>query len=126
MLKTYKIALGGRAGQGDHWTPEGLYVIDSGNSHQSHRALHISYPNATDGERARKLGVPPGGDVFIHGLPNGYGWIGTAHRVRDWTDGCIAVTDRFSHSSSTSACVSQLTNSEIAGLKVNRGPPFRA
>jgi murein L,D-transpeptidase YafK len=100
MLKTYKIALGGesvgpKTRQGDHRTPEGVYVIDSRNAQSKfHRSLHISYPGASDRERARKLGVPPGGDVFIHGLPNGYGWIGAGHRARDWTDGCIAVTDQ--------------------------------
>jgi murein L,D-transpeptidase YafK len=72
-----------------------LYVIDSRKADsQFHRSLHISYPNAADRERARKLGVPPGGDIYIHGLPNGYGFIGAAHRARDWTDGCVAVTDR--------------------------------
>jgi murein L,D-transpeptidase YafK len=30
---------------------------------------------------------------MVHGLPNGLGWIGSKHRIRDWTDGCIAVTD---------------------------------
>jgi murein L,D-transpeptidase YafK len=100
VIKTYKIALGGepvgaKTKQGDHRTPEGVYVIDSRNAHsQFHRALHISYPNAADRERARKSGASPGGDVFIHGLPNGYGFIGAAHRARDWTDGCIAVTDQ--------------------------------
>lgn len=100
VIKTYKIALGGdpvgpKTRQGDHKTPEGLYVIDSRNAHSKfHRSLHISYPNATDRERARKLGFSPGGDIFIHGLPNGYGFVGAAHRARDWTDGCIAVTDQ--------------------------------
>jgi murein L,D-transpeptidase YafK len=100
VLKTYKIALGAepvgpKTRQGDHRTPEGVYMIDSRNAHsQFHRSLHISYPNAADKERARKLGVSPGGDIFIHGLPNGYGFIGAAHRARDWTDGCIAVTDQ--------------------------------
>ena len=100
VLRTYKIALGGnpvgaKMRQGDHRTPEGVYVIDRRNEHsQYHRSLHISYPNAADRERARKLGVSPGGDIFIHGLPNGYGFIGAAHRARDWTDGCIAVTDQ--------------------------------
>lgn len=100
VIKAYKIALGSeptgpKTRQGDHRTPEGVYVIDSRNSSsQFHRALHISYPSAADRERARKLGVSPGGDVFIHGLPNGYGFIGAAHRARDWTDGCIAVTDK--------------------------------
>jgi hypothetical protein len=100
VLKTYKIALGGepvgpKTRQGDHRTPEGLYVIDSRNAHsQFHRSLHISYPNTADKERARKLGVASGGDIYIHGLPNGYGFIGAAHRAHDWTDGCIAVTDQ--------------------------------
>jgi murein L,D-transpeptidase YafK len=81
--------------QGDHRTPEGVYVINGRNAQsQFHRSLHISYPNAADRERAHKLGVSPGGDIFIHGLPNGYGLIGAAHRAHDWTDGCIAVTDQ--------------------------------
>jgi murein L,D-transpeptidase YafK len=100
VIKTYKIALGGqpvgpKMRQGDHRTPEGVYVIDRRNAQsQFHRSLHISYPSASDRERARKVGVSPGGDIFIHGLPNGYGFIGSAHRARDWTDGCIAVTDQ--------------------------------
>lgn len=100
VLKTYKIALGGepvgpKTRQGDHRTPEGVYAIDSRNAQSKfHRSLHISYPNAADREHARKLGISPGGDVFIHGLPNGYGFVGAAHRARDWTDGCIAVTDQ--------------------------------
>ena len=99
VLKTYKIALGGepvgpKTRQGDHRTPEGVYIVDSRNAQSKfHRSLHISYPSAADREHARKLGVSPGGDVFIHGLPNGYGFVGAAHRARDWTDGCVAVTD---------------------------------
>jgi hypothetical protein len=30
---------------------------------------------------------------MIHGLPNGYGWLGKSHFADDWTDGCIAVTN---------------------------------
>ena len=30
---------------------------------------------------------------MVHGLPNGWGRIGTMHRLIDWTDGCIAVSD---------------------------------
>lgn len=98
-FKKYKIALGTRpigpkTQQGDHKTPEGTYTIDRRNAHSHfYRALHISYPNAEDRERAQKVGVPAGGDIMIHGLPNGFGWLGSAHRLRDWTDGCIAVTD---------------------------------
>jgi murein L,D-transpeptidase YafK len=99
VLKTYKVALGGqpvgaKQRQGDHKTPEGLYIVDQKNpASQFHRALHLSYPNAQDRETARKLGVSPGGDVEIHGIGAKYGWVGAAHRQMDWTDGCIAVTN---------------------------------
>ena len=99
MIKTYKVALGGdpvgpKTRQGDHKTPEGLYVLDSRNSHsQFYKSIHISYPSARDRSLARQRGFSPGGDVYIHGLPNGYGAIGSAHRLRDWTDGCVAVTN---------------------------------
>ena len=99
VMRTYSIAIG-RGGvepkqrQGDHKTPEGLYVIDRHNrDSRFHRALHVSYPSKADEERARKLGVDPGGDIMIHGIQNGLGWLGPLHRAVDWTDGCIAVTD---------------------------------
>jgi murein L,D-transpeptidase YafK len=99
VIKTYKVALGGdpvgpKTRQGDHKTPEGTYVLDFRNAHsQFYKAIHISYPSEHDRAVARQKGVSPGGDVFVHGLPNGYGAIGAAHRLRDWTDGCIAVTN---------------------------------
>lgn len=99
ILKTYKVALGtqpwGRKERiGDHKTPEGEYVIDSKKEKsQFYKALHVSYPNASDRARALKLGVSPGGDIEIHGLGAKYGWIGSAHQKFDWTDGCIAVTN---------------------------------
>lgn len=99
VIKTYKVALGSepvgpKTRQGDHKTPEGAYVLDSRNAHSRfYKAIHISYPGEHDRAIARQKGVPPGGDVFIHGLPNGFGAIGSAHRLKDWTAGCIAVTD---------------------------------
>jgi murein L,D-transpeptidase YafK len=30
---------------------------------------------------------------MVHGMRNGLGWIGRLHRVIDWTDGCVAVTN---------------------------------
>ena len=98
-IKTYKVALGGdpigpKTRQGDHKTPEGIYVLDFRNAHSKfYMAIHISYPSAHDRAAAREPGVSPGGDVFLHGLPNGYGFVGAAHRLKDWTDGCIAVTN---------------------------------
>jgi murein L,D-transpeptidase YafK len=96
VLRTYKIALGrnqtgAKTQGGDHKTPEGIYIIDSKkDDSRFHRALHISYPNRTDRERAEQNGVNPGGDVEIHGIQNGLGWIGSLHRRIDWTDGCFA------------------------------------
>lgn len=99
VVKEYSVALGthpvgAKDREGDGKTPEGEYVIDYRNekSHY-HRALHISYPNKQDRERARKLHVAPGGMIMIHGLPKGYAWLGSLHRKTDWTLGCIAVTD---------------------------------
>ncbi len=97
--QTYRVAIGrGGSGpkrrEGDGLTPEGDYVIDARNAASGyHRALHISYPSAADRADAARRGVAPGGDVMIHGLKNGFGWIGRLHRMADWTAGCIALTD---------------------------------
>jgi murein L,D-transpeptidase YafK len=99
VIKTYKVALGGdpigpKTRQGDHKTPEGVYVLDSRNPHSRfYKSIHISYADARDRSVAQRNGVSPGGDVFVHGLPNRYGWVGSSHRLKDWTDGCIAVTN---------------------------------
>jgi murein L,D-transpeptidase YafK len=99
VLRVYHVSLGSGSGnakqqQGDHETPEGLYTIDSRNAHSAaHLALHISYPNAKDRERARKLGVDPGGDIMIHGMLPGYEWIKPGQQLSDWTYGCIALTN---------------------------------
>jgi len=99
IIHTYKIALGGspvgrKEKQGDQKTPEGVYTIDSRNatSHY-HKSLHVSYPNTADRAHAKKLGVDPGGDIYIHGIGKEYGWLGAAHALHDWTLGCIAVTN---------------------------------
>ena len=98
-LKSYKIALGAnpvgpKQLQGDHKTPEGTYVLDRRNQRSRfYRSIHISYPSENDRAQAAKLGGDPGGDIMVHGLPNGFGWLGDGHRHMDWTDGCIAVTD---------------------------------
>ena len=96
VLKKYNVALGanpigGKVRRGDNRTPEGSYVLDRHNANsQFHKSIHISYPNAADVARARRLGVSPGGDVFLHGLPNDFhGPVGSG----DWTEGCIALTN---------------------------------
>jgi murein L,D-transpeptidase YafK len=99
ILRTYRVALGRdpvgpKVRQGDHKTPEGTYVLDRRNPHSRfYRSIHGSYPGSKDRAEAANLGVDPGGDIMIHGLANGLGWLGSWHRAIDWTDGCIAVTD---------------------------------
>jgi outer membrane protein assembly factor BamD (BamD/ComL family) len=99
VIKTYRIALGGnpvgpKERQGDNKTPEGTYIIDSRNRESGyHLSLHISYPNEKDKMRAKELGISPGGDILIHGIKNGFSWVGASHARVDWTKGCIAVTD---------------------------------
>lgn len=97
VLKAYSVSLGAdpvgpKIREGDSRTPEGNYVLDRHNANsQFHRSLHISYPNSTDLARARKIGAPPGGNLFIHGLPNDYH--GPTVKLGDWTHGCIAVNN---------------------------------
>lgn len=99
-VHTYIVALGRnpvgpKHQEGDERTPEGLYYIDSRNPHSRyHLSLHISYPDERDRARAAQLGVAPGGNIMIHGLPLGEGDIGELHILHNWTDGCIAVTDQ--------------------------------
>jgi murein L,D-transpeptidase YafK len=98
-IRTYKVALGSepvgpKTRHGDHRTPEGVYTLDSRNPNSHfYKAFHISYPNPKDIASAKKLGVSPGGDIMLHGLPKEYAWVGKAHTLHDWTDGCVAVTN---------------------------------
>jgi len=96
--RTYQVALGVNPGPkieaGDKRTPEGAYrIVARKPDSRFHRSLQISYPSDEDRRRAAREGKDPGGMIMIHGLPNGKGWIGNLHRSKDWTDGCIAVTD---------------------------------
>lgn len=98
-MKTYDIALGSnpeghKEVEGDGRTPEGSYIISSkSTASRFHLNLGISYPDSSDVVRARKKGIPPGGDIKIHGLRNGLGFLGRHHTLVDWTAGCIAVTN---------------------------------
>lgn len=98
-LVTYRISLG-RGGlapkvrEGDRRTPEGDYRITGRNARSAyHLSLRIGYPTPAQIAQARAAGVDPGGDIMIHGLPNGRGGMAALYRGHDWTDGCIAVSD---------------------------------
>ncbi len=99
-LKSYDISLGRnpigpKTCEGDLKTPEGTYTLTRKNAQSRyHKALDISYPNANDRQRAIDRNCQnPGGDICIHGLRNGFGFIGRDHLRKDWTAGRIAITD---------------------------------
>jgi len=98
-LRAYHVSLGSnpkgaKEREGDGRTPEGVYTIDSRNAYSKyHLALHVSYPNAADPARARRLHVRPGGEIMIHGTPNRWRGLRVVFAHTDWTAGCIAVSD---------------------------------
>ncbi len=97
VLRTYPVGLGfAPAGhkqfEGDGRTPEGTYVIDRRNPDSLfHLSVGISYPNEADRAYAEAQNKSPGGDIFIHGGPRR--GIDPMDK-RDWTAGCISVTNR--------------------------------
>jgi murein L,D-transpeptidase YafK len=96
--KSYRVALGGnpvgpKEEEGDRKTPEGIYHVDARKADSDyHLALHLSYPSPDDLARAAQHNISAGCDIEIHGLPNGHGPF-DHHPARDWTAGCIALTD---------------------------------
>lgn len=97
VIREYTVSLGKnprghKVKQGDNRTPEGLYVIAGRNPKSAyHLALKISYPDPIDVLNAKAKGVNPGGNIMIHGLPNG---IKNKYLMeKDWTNGCIAVSN---------------------------------
>ncbi len=99
LLATYPVSLGfapdgHKAREGDGRTPEGVYTIAFRNPCSvAHLSLKVSYPSPADEAAARTGGYSPGGDIMIHGLMNGFSWLGRLHRMRDWTQGCVGVTN---------------------------------
>ena len=99
-VKSYSVDLGAnwiadKSRAGDDATPEGRYrIVSRSGGHASiyYKALLLDYPNAEDRvrfSRARRNGDLPasagiGGLIEIHG---------EGGRGRDWTKGCIALTN---------------------------------
>lgn len=101
VVREYTVRLGGnpvgaKVKEGDNRTPEGEYVVVLHNPHSAyHLALKISYPTAEQIAAAAQNHYSAGGDIMIHGYPNKvptkiFKWI---HKFKDWTAGCIAVTN---------------------------------
>lgn len=99
LIKTYTVSLGFNPSghkqfEGDGCTPEGIYTINARNAKSGyHKNLGVSYPNDADRAHAAKYEKSAGGDIKIHGIKNGRGYIGKFQRWHDWTHGCIAVTN---------------------------------
>ena len=99
IFKEYTISLGlnpvgHKQQKGDKRTPEGSYLLDRRNPKSKfYKSIHISYPNERDRQVALAKGVDPGGDLAIHGLPTESEDEAWDYIERDWTDGCIAVTN---------------------------------
>lgn len=98
VLKAYRVMLGlnpvgHKQREGDKRTPEGDYFIDYRNPNSRFfLSLHISYPSAGDILAGFRRGERHlGGDIFIHGM--GFAPDAPLYVGRDWTDGCIAVTN---------------------------------
>ena len=100
VLGEYRVAFGAnpigpKQQAGDERTPEGLYLLDYKKPDSAfYKAIHISYPNPDDIRRAKKAGVDPGGGIMIHGMKNHYDWLSATAQHFNWTDGCIAVSNR--------------------------------
>jgi len=98
-LRSYRVALGlsptgAKERQWDFRTPEGSYIIDFRLEHSRYfKSLHISYPSPADLKRSSALHLPAGGDIFIHGEPNRPTKPIAYYKTRDWTNGCIALSD---------------------------------
>jgi murein L,D-transpeptidase YafK len=99
-LKEYHVVFGAnpkghKLKASDERTPEGRYILDYKKEDSTfYKSIHISYPNAQDKRLAQKLGVDPGGLIMIHGQKNGLGWLSFITQLFNWTDGCIALSNR--------------------------------
>jgi murein L,D-transpeptidase YafK len=99
VMKTYHVALGNqpigpKTDADDGRTPEGHYIIDWHNPKSSYfLSLHVSYPNDKDVAQAAARGVSAGGDIMVHGIGSYPATLARVKEVKDWTAGCISVTD---------------------------------
>ena len=98
-LRAFDVSLGlaptgHKSRSGDSRTPEGHYYLDGRNTESDFfLSIHVSYPNEVDRKRAAELGVDPGGQIMIHGLPNELKYDERRYAGSDWTDGCIALAN---------------------------------
>ena len=99
VVRTYKVALGlnpigTKERSGDFRTPEGSYRLVRRNPRSDFfLSMQVSYPNEADLKHAKRNHWDTGGSIMIHGLPNQLKHDPSYYESRDWTDGCIAVSN---------------------------------
>lgn len=99
VVRSFKVALGlvpegHKERSGDFRTPEGTYALTRRNARSDFfLSIQVSYPNERDVKNARANGWDPGGSIMIHGLPNRLKRDPAYYADKDWTDGCIAVSN---------------------------------
>jgi len=99
VVRTYKVALGlnpigTKERSGDFRTPEGSYRLNRRNPRSDFfLSMQVSYPNQADLKHAKRNHWDTGGSIMIHGLPNQLKHDPSYYESRDWTDGCIAVSN---------------------------------
>jgi len=80
--------------EGDFRTPEGKYTLVRRNPESEfYLSIQVSYPNREDAAVAKENGHAPGGLIMIHGQPNVPKRSPEFYASRDWTDGCIALSN---------------------------------
>lgn len=99
VLRTFDVALGlspkgPKRREGDFRTPEGNYRLAGRNANSDFfLAIQVNYPGPEDVRRAAAEGEDPGGLIMIHGQPNRPSKPLEYYQTRDWTNGCIAVSN---------------------------------
>ncbi len=99
LVRSYRVALGlnpsgPKERSGDFRTPEGNYRLTRRNPRSDFfLSIQVSYPSESDAKNAKKNGWEPGGSIMIHGMPNTLKHDVSYYQTRDWTDGCIAVSN---------------------------------
>ena len=98
---SFRISLSRKKGKklkvGDLRVPEGKYRITQRRCHSKYyKMIRISYPNQDDRRVASKAGVFAGSGITIHAQPfwNGDGKGNNYTLSKDWTKGCIALTNK--------------------------------
>ena len=99
VLRMFGVALGlsptgPKRQEGDFRTPEGTYRLSGRNANSDFfLSIQVNYPGPEDERRASAEGIAPGGRIMIHGQPNRPSRPLEYYQTRDWTNGCIAVSN---------------------------------